>query len=282
MGVDIAQELQTIRSTEGGEAVKAAIRSALYKIAQSRGDVDIKKFTAGVMDEHRVGSYGNCAAGIDVKDYDTAQDDATNNGVANSRTVTLTVTEDSLLLAAVMHRVSADIVTLSGDGWTRVVTTEHYAKNPRTSDENSYQYISVWAKSVEPGEYTVTATYQQNKSYQLNLKLLALHGVSSVTKVADEQIPHFPYSAIAKNGKKRLYLTNNLNAYNDRLLTLAVITPLSGSLLETISIHGRFCIYYDDTINGNHREVFDYYFGAADYDQSHVNGTAACIVLDVD
>ena len=277
MGVDIATELRIIRTVSGGDAVKAAIRSALSKIAQTRGDIDVKKFTSGVMAEYRAGSYDDCISGIDAKDYDTAQDNATNLGVANSRTVTLTVTEDSLLMAAVMHRVSDDIITLSGDGWTRVVTTEHPSVAPGGTDENSIQYISVWTKPVEPGEYTVTATYQQNKSRQLNLKLIALHGVTSVTKVHDEQIMLFPYSTITKTTKKRLYLMGTNFADSDNLLTKTDFVHLSGSLLELLSLHGRFCVFYDDTSNSGYQEVFEY------SDTVNKNkGSQACIVLDVD
>lgn len=277
MGVDIEHELQTIRNQSGGDAVKAAIRSALSKIAQTRGDVDINKFTSGVMAEYRVGFYGNCVAGIDTVDYNTAQDDATDNGVSNSRTVTLTVTEDSLLMAAVIHRVSDDIITLSGDGWTRVVTTEHPAADPGENDENSFQYISAWTKPVEPGEYTVTATYQQDKSRQLNLKLIALHGVDSVTKVHDEQIMLFPYNTIVKTTKKRLYLVGSLYADNTNLLTKTSIVHLNGSFLELLSLHGRFCVFYDNTTDSGYYETFDY-----SDDVIKNKGSQACIVLDVD
>lgn len=277
MGVDITTELQTIRTADGGDAVKAAIRSALNKIAQTRGDVDVKKFTSGVMAEYRVGFYGNCAAGIDTVNYNTAQDNASNDGVANSRTVTLVVTEDSLLMAAVLHRVSDDIVTLSGDGWTRVVTTEHPSVNPDGTGENSIQYISVWTKPVEPGEYTVTATYQQNKSRQLNLKLIALHGVTSVTKVHDEQIMLFPHTTITKMTKKRLYLVGSNFADNTALLTKTAFVHVSGSFLNLISLHGRFCVFYDDTSNSGYQEVFEY------SDTVNKNkGSQACIILDVD
>ena len=56
MGVDIATELRIIRTVSGGDAVKAAIRSALSKIAQTRGDIDVKKFTSGVRSHGRIPS----------------------------------------------------------------------------------------------------------------------------------------------------------------------------------------------------------------------------------
>lgn len=68
MGVDIEQELQTIRNQPGGNAVKNAIRSALNKIAQSRGGEVIKEFDKGVMYEAPVGAFGLEEIGA-VSDY---------------------------------------------------------------------------------------------------------------------------------------------------------------------------------------------------------------------
>lgn len=58
MGVDITTELQIIRTVDGGDAVKAAIRSALNKIAQTRGGEVVKEFDKGVTFDAPVGTFG--------------------------------------------------------------------------------------------------------------------------------------------------------------------------------------------------------------------------------
>ena len=58
MGVDIEQELQTIRNQPGGDTVKVAICSALNKIAQTRGGDVIKEFDKGVTFDAPVGAFG--------------------------------------------------------------------------------------------------------------------------------------------------------------------------------------------------------------------------------
>lgn len=80
MGVDITTELRTIRTADGGDAVKAAISSALSKIAQARGEEVVKEFDKGTMFEAPVGAFGLEEVGT-VSDY------------YDSPTLVLTVTE---------------------------------------------------------------------------------------------------------------------------------------------------------------------------------------------
>ena len=229
MGVDIEQELAVIYSQAGGETVKSAIVSALNKIAPTRGADVTLEFDHGLMLEDQETVCDIYTNGDDEPPFDAAQDNADNNGNANSRTVTLTVTKDSLLVAAVMHRVSVDIITLSGDNWAHVATSDPPCKGGANPDENGVQYISVWVKQVTPGDYTVTATYQQNKSRQLNLKLIALHGMTTITETDYEVIQSFPYFPPAKTSPcNRLYITTNLSAFNTDLLTKIMIVQDRG------------------------------------------------------
>ena len=286
MAVDIAQELAVIHSDAGGEAVKSAIVSALTKIAPTRGADVTLEFDHGLMLEDQKTVYNVYAAGADEPPFDAAQDIADNNGVANSRTVTLTVTKDSLLVAAVMHRVSADIITLSGDGWTHIATSDPPCKWSVNPDENGVQYISVWAKQVTPGDYTVTATYQQSKSRQLNLKLIALHGMTTIAETNYEVIQSFPYSPPPKlSSCNRLYMTTNQAAINTDLLTKPMIVPDRGLYPYDICPHGRFQVLFDNDTDILNEPIFGYdHYDAnqpADYNSTSGYKSAAAMILEV-
>lgn len=285
MAVDIAQELSVIHSQAGGETVKSAIISALNKIAPTRGEDVTLEFDHGLMLEDQPSIINTHAEGYDSPPFDAAQDNADNSGVANSRTVTLTVTEDSLLVAAVMHRVSADIITLSGDGWTHVATSDPPCKWGANPDENGVQYISVWAKQVTPGEYTVTATYQQGKTRQLNLKLIALHGMTTIAETNYEVIQSFPYSPPAKVSPcNRLYMTTNQSAFPE-LLTKIMIVQDRGLYPYEICQQGRFQVLFDNDTDVLNEPIFgyDHYESnqPADYNNTVGYKSAAAMVLEV-
>ena len=271
MGVDIAQELQIIRTQPGGNTVKSAIASALTKVAAVRGETIKEEFVAGQGYDDTDGALDVCIAGIAEFDYDAAQNALTDDGRANTRTVSLTVTENSLLLATVMHRAGANLVDISDDGWTKLVTTE----NPATggSGENDSQYISVWGKQVTPGDYSATVTYQGGRTYQLNLKMIALHGITSTTKIDDVMITSFPFTPSSKTVNRRLYLLSNIRAYSD--LTQTMIFDTTGeAVMDSICPQSRFVAFFDnttDTVNAR----FTYESGG------YYSNSANCITLDV-
>lgn len=286
MGVDIEQELAVIYSQAGGETVKSAIVSALNKIAPTRGADVTLEFDHGLMLEDQETICDIYTNGDDKPPFDAAQDNADNNGIANSRTVTLTVTKDSLLVAAVMHRVSVDIITLSGDNWTHVATSDPPCKVGANPDENGVQYISVWAKQVTPGDYTVTATYQQNKSRQLNLKLIALHGMTTITETDYEVIQSFPYFPPAKMSPcNRLYITTNMYAFNTDLLTKNMIVQDRGLYPYEICPQGRFQVLFDNDTDPLNEPIFgyDHYESnqPADYNNTVGYKSAAAMILEV-
>jgi hypothetical protein len=271
MAVDIAQELAVIHSQAGGETVKSAIASALTKVAAVRGETIKEEFVAGQGYDDTDGALDVCIASIAEFDYDAAQNVLTDDGRANTRTVSLTVTANSLLLAAVMHRAGANLVDISDDGWTKLVTTENQATGG--SGENDNQYISVWGKQVTPGDYSATVTYQGGRTYQLNLKMIALHGMTSTTKIDDVMITSFPFIPSAKTVNRRLYLLSNIRAYSDQTQTM--IFDITGeAVMDSICPQSRFVVFFDNTT-----EAVDARFT---YDSGgYYANTANCITLDV-
>lgn len=200
MDADITQELAVIKAQSGGNAVKTAIRSALSKLAETRGGTVVQEFEAGQGYDTPVGLLDACVDGVESVFYVQNDDDNT----YASRTFEIKLTKSALLIAFAMHRVYP--LSIDGDGWTRLVEC-----GPSAS---ANQYVTVFYKVVSPGTQTVTLS--QGSSARLSAKVVILDPDTTVSVVSSEtknNVHDFTYPA--PTGNKRLYISASsmANAY---------------------------------------------------------------------
>lgn len=157
----------------------------------------------------------------------------TNGDAKTSSTVTASPTADCLLLACVMHR--NENVSISGDGWTKIVDSVM-----ATSDADTSQWITVWGKPVQKGQHEVTV--EQSASVRMSLKLIALYDASAVTVVTNSLINDNPYTPAVLAGKRRLYLISSVYANNS--IDETYIATDTGDLDLRKANEKRFVAFY--------------------------------------
>lgn len=192
MDADITQELAVIKAQPGGNAVKTAIRSALSKLAETRGGTVVREFEAGQGYDAPVGLLDACVDGVESVLY--VQNDDDNEYV--SRTFEIELHKSALLIAFAMHR--AYPLSINGDGWTRLVECG--------PSDSANQYVTVFYKVVSPGTQTVTLS--QGSSARLSAKVVILDPDATVSVVSSEtknNVHSFTYPA--PTGNKRLYIS---------------------------------------------------------------------------
>ena len=192
MDADITQELAVIKSQPGGNTVKTAIRSALSKLAETRGGTVVQEFEAGQGYDTSVGLIDACVDGIESVLYVQNNDD----NEYTSRTFEIELTKSALLIAFAMHRVYP--LSVDGDGWTRLVECG--------PSDSSNQYVTVFYKVVSPGTQTVTLS--QQSSSRLSAKVVILDPDATVSVVSSEtknNVHDFTYPA--PTGNSRLYIS---------------------------------------------------------------------------
>lgn len=227
MDADITQELSVIKSQPGGGAVKNAIRSALSKLAETRGGTVVQEFEVGQGYDMPVGLIDACVDGVESVLYVQNNDDES----YVSRTFEIELNKSSLLIAFAMHR--AYPLSISGDGWTRLVEC-----GPSNS---SNQYVTVFYKVVSPGTQTITLS--QPSSLRLSAKIVILDPDATVSVVSSEtknNVHDFTYPA--PTGNSRLYISASAlaNTSISRYASIINIVP-NVSMEET-----RISAWYAD------------------------------------
>lgn len=149
MDADITQELAVIRSQSGGNAVKTAIRSALSKLAETRGGTVVQEFEAGQGYDTPVGLIDACVDGTG-NDYTTVTQDKTNEtyqqGTGNPQTGEMPVANTTRLCCLDYFDVPAGAyevkVTVIG---TATTSSVFYDVNLYVYDENGFLYYGGWS-----------------------------------------------------------------------------------------------------------------------------------------
>lgn len=170
----------------------------------------------------------------DVKPWDFWDIWSSNEEDAKSTaTINVTPSMNCLLMVAVMHR---ETVTIAGDGWTKVVTSQ-----PALDNGAGVQWITVWTKNVPAGSYSVTVN--QSQRVRMGLKVIAFYSDNvSVSIAEDHAIAAFPYTPTAKTGKRRLYLLSSVWTTSG---STAIQATSYGNLDLQLSYGVRFTMCWD-------------------------------------
>lgn len=136
-----------------------------------------------------------------------------NHDAKVATSLTAKASEPCLLIAAVMHRDSN--ITIDGDGWTRVATSQKAAYS------NVSQWITVFTKAVSKGDYRVTV--KQTKSIQMSLKLFAICDTDGITLVDNALALNKTITPSPKSGKKRLYFLSCVYQPNTSAIPMIAI-----------------------------------------------------------
>lgn len=200
----------------------------------------------------------------DVKPWDFWDIWSSNEEDAKSTaTINVTPSMNCLLMVAVMHR---GTVTIAGDGWTKVVTSQ-----PALDNGAGVQWITVWTKNVPAGSYSVTVN--QSQSARMGLKVIAFYSDNvSVSIAEDHAIAAFPYTPTAKTGKRRLYLLSSVWTTSG---STAIQATSYGNLDLQLSYGVRFTMCWDYLPEIAITPTFTY---VANYDTNSANS----LVLDID
>jgi hypothetical protein len=198
----------------------------------------------------------------DVKPWDFWDIWSSNEEDAKSTaTINVTPSMNCLLMVAVMHR---ETVTIAGDGWTKVVTSQ-------PALDGGAQWITVWTKNVPAGSYSVTVN--QSQSVRMGLKVIAFYSDNvSVSIAEDHAIAAFPYTPTAKTGKRRLYLLSSFWTSSE---STAIQATSYGNLDLQLSYGVRFTMCWDYLPEIAITPTFTY---VASYDTNSANS----LVLDID
>ena len=181
----------------------------------------------------------------------------------STATINVTPSMNCLLMVAVMHR---GTVTIAGDGWTKVVTSQ-----PALDNGAGVQWITVWTKNVPAGSYSVTVN--QSQSARMGLKVIAFYSDNvSVSIAEDHAIAAFPYTPTAKTGKRRLYLLSSFWTSSE---STAIQATSYGNLDLQLSYGVRFTMCWDYLPEIAITPTFTY---VASYDTNSANS----LVLDID
>ena len=200
----------------------------------------------------------------DVKPWDFWDIWSSNEEDAKSTaTINVTPSMNCLLMVAVMHR---GTVTIAGDGWTKVVTSQ-----PALDNGAGVQWITVWTKNVPAGSYSVTVN--QSQSARMGLKVIAFYSDNvSVSIAEDHAIAAFPYTPTAKTGKRRLYLLSSVWTTSG---STAIQATSYGNLDLQLSYGVRFTMCWDYLPEIAITPTFTYVSG---YNTNSANS----LVLDID
>ena len=200
----------------------------------------------------------------DVKPWDFWDIWSSNEEDAKSTaTINVTPSMNCLLMVAVMHR---GTVTIAGDGWTKVVTSQ-----PALDNGAGVQWITVWTKNVPAGSYSVTVN--QSQSARMGLKVIAFYSDNvSVSIAEDHAIAAFPYTPTAKTGKRRLYLLSSVWTTSG---STAIQATSYGNLDLQLSYGVRFTMGWDYLPEIAITPTFTYV-------SSYGTNSANSLVLDID
>lgn len=200
----------------------------------------------------------------DVKPWDFWDIWSSNEEDAKSTaTINVTPSMNCLLMVAVMHR---GTVTIAGDGWTKVVTSQ-----PALDNGAGVQWITVWTKNVPAGSYSVTVN--QSQSARMGLKVIAFYSDNvSVSIAEDHAIAAFPYTPTAKAGKRRLYLLSSVWTTSG---STAIQATSYGNLDLQLSYGVRFTMCWDYLPEIAIAPTFTYV-------SSYGTNSANSLVLDID
>ena len=170
----------------------------------------------------------------DVKPWDFWDIWSSNEEDAKSTaTINVTPSMNCLLMVAVMHR---ETVTIAGDGWTKVVTSQ-----PALDNGAGVQWITVWTKNVPAGSYSVTVN--QSQRVRMGLKVIAFYSDNVRVSIAeDHAIATFPYTPTAKTRKRRLYLLSSVWTASG---STAIQATSYGNLDLQLSYGVRFTMCWD-------------------------------------
>jgi hypothetical protein len=200
----------------------------------------------------------------DVKPWDFWDIWSSNEEDAKSTaTINVTPSMNCLLMVAVMHR---ETVTIAGDGWTKVVTSQ-----PALDNGAGVQWITVWTKNVPAGSYSVTVN--QSQRARMGLKVIAFYSDNvSVSIAEDHAIAAFPYTPTAKTGKRRLYLLSSVWTTSE---STAIQATSYGNLDLQLSYGVRFTMCWDYLPEIAITPTFTYV-------SSYNTNSANSLVLDID
>lgn len=261
---DISEELAVIASAMKGEDMRVAIHDALYKLGKKKGRGEYDPHDFMTSDTHVVSdsvmesnvhpvsfpgeSIGMAYAQMNA-DPNTTQENAE-----------ITVYSNCILLGCVMHRGPISIVE---SGWSELVDSMHI--DPTDND----QAITVFAKSVSSGTYSITAVSDESK--KKSIKIIALYGVSGVRVVDNILLPTVPYSASAKTDcKKRLYLASSWYASGDgypMAITFSNLSDIDVTKIEEL----RFSAVYEYGGLDAPPPELSYFNGPSSYDSEFIN-----------
>ena len=188
----------------------------------------------------------------------------TDDNAKTTATVTASPSAPCLLVAAVMHR--DETVSISGDGWTKVVDSQAAVNSGGTIS----QWITVWTKQVQAGSHSVTVT--QSSEARMSLKAIALYQAASLTLVDNTVLASVPYTPAAKTGKRRLYALSSIIAATD---TIAVTASYSGIDLRSAN-EISFSAFYDYEPDVSAVPSFSFY--SSSYNANSMNA----LVFDIE
>ena len=252
MDADITQELAVIKAQPGGNAVKTAIRSALSKLAETRGGTVVQEFEAGQCYDMPAGLIDACVDG--VEDIFYLQD--TDDNSKTSSTFEFELTKSTLLVAFALHRVYP--LSINGDGWTRLVEC-----GPTAS---TAQYVTVFTKVASAGTQTVTLS--QASSARLSAKVVMLDPDFTVS-VASSEVKNnvSSYTFPAPTGTKRLYISSSIFANTSIIGYASIPSGFPNIPMDELRISAW---YYDesctDTVSVSYYESSTSYFNAVALD----------------
>ena len=149
MDADITQELAVIKAQPGGNAVKTAIRSALSKLAETRGGTVVQEFEAGQCYDMPAGLIDACVDGIE-DEYTTITQDKTSEtyqqGAGNGQTGSMPVTSTTRLCCLDYFDIPEGAyevkVTVLGSATSSSI---FYDVDLYVYDENGFLYDGGWS-----------------------------------------------------------------------------------------------------------------------------------------
>lgn len=261
---DISEELAVIASAMKGEDMRVAIHDALYKLGKKKGSGGYDPHDFMTSDTHVISdtlmesnlhpvSFPGESIGMSYAQMNTDPNTMQEN-------VEITVYSNCILLGCVMHRGPISIVE---SGWSELVDSMHI--DPTDND----QAITVFAKSVSSGTYSITAVSEESK--KKSIKIIALYGVSGVRVVDNMLLPTVPYSASAKTDcKKRLYLASSQYASTDgypMAITFSNLSDIDVTKIEEL----RFSAVYEYGGLDALPPELSYFNGPSSYDSEFIN-----------
>lgn len=261
---DISEELTVIASAMKGEDMRVAIHDALYKLGKKKGSGEYDPHDFMTSDTHVISDSlmeSNLhPVSFPGESIGMAYAQMTGDPNTTQENAEITVYSNCILLGCVMHRGPISIVE---SGWSELVDSMHI--DPTDND----QAITVFAKSVSSGTYSITAVSEESK--KKSIKIIALYGVSGVRVVDNILLPTVPYSASAKTDcKKRLYLASSLYASTDgypMAITFSNLSDIDVTKIEEL----RFSAIYEYGGLDVLPPELSYFNGPSSYDSEFIN-----------